>query len=403
MNEIKCPNCGKLFQVDEASYAAILKQVRDDAFQRELDKRAAEIEEKKDNELKLKELEKTQEIHKKLEEKDERITELKKKVEDFEKEKEADLFKVRENYLKEINDEKQKNIKLESEKHTLELEKELEIERLKGEHEKEKQELEQEIEYYRNFKSRQTIKLLGETLERHCEIEFNKLRAMGFPHAYFEKDNDIKTGSKGDYIFRDYDENGDEVVSIMFEMKNENDTTANKKKNKDFFKELDKDRREKKCEYAVLVTMLEAEDELYNSGIVDVSHKYEKMYVVRPQFFIPIITLIRNLALNILPYKKELGVIQNQSIDIKNFEDKLKEFKEKFSKNYNSAKNHFETAIDEIDKTIFHLNKIKNSLLSSINQLRLANDKTDELTIKRLTKDNPTMIEAFSTIECIEE
>ena len=277
------------------------------------------------------------------------------------------------------------------------------MECLKGEHEKEKQELEQEIEYYRNFKSRQTIKLLGETLERHCEIEFNKLRAVGFPHAYFEKDNDIKTGSKGDYIFRDYDENGDEVVSIKFEMKNENDTTANKKKNKDFFKELDKDRREKKCEYAVLVTMLEAEDELYNSGIVDVSHKYEKMYVVRPQFFIPIITLIRNLALNILPYKKELGVIQNQSIDIKNFEDKLKEFKEKFSKNYNSAKNHFETAIDEIDKTISHLNKIKNSLLSSINQLRLANDKTDELTIKRLTKDNPTMIEAFSTIECIEE
>lgn len=191
------------------------------------------------------------------------------------------------------------------------------MECLKGEHEKEKQELEQEIEYYRNFKSRQTIKLLGETLERHCEIEFNKLRAVGFPHAYFEKDNDIKTGSKGDYIFRDYDENGDEVVSIMFEMKNENDTTANKKKNKDFFKELDKDRREKKCEYAVLVTMLEAEDELYNSGIVDVSHKYEKMYVVRPQFFIPIITLIRNLALNILPYKKELGVIQNQSIDTK--------------------------------------------------------------------------------------
>lgn len=236
MNEIKCPNCGKLFQVDEASYAAILKQVRDDAFQRELDKRAAEIEEKKDNELKLKELEKTQEIHKKLEEKDERITELKKKVEDFEKEKEADLFKVRGNYLKEISDEKQKNIKLESEKHTLELEKELEMERLKGEHEKEKQELEKEIEYYRNFKSRQTIKLLGETLERHCEIEFNKLRAMGFPHAYFEKDNDIKTGSKGDYIFRDYDENGDEVVSIMFEMKNENDTTANKKKNKDFLK-----------------------------------------------------------------------------------------------------------------------------------------------------------------------
>jgi len=249
------------------------------------------------------------------------------------------------------------------------------------------------------MKLKLSTKMIGETLEQHCEIEFNKLRATAFPKAYFEKDNDARTGSKGDFIFRENDEAGNEIISIMFEMKNEGDETATKKKNEDFFKELDRDRTEKKCEYAVLVTLLEAENELYNSGIVDVSHRYPKMYVVRPQFFIPIITLLRNAAMNSMQYKAELALVRNQNIDITNFEDKMNKFKEGFARNYELASKKFRDAIDEIDKTIYHLQKTKDALLSSENNLRLANDKADDLTIKKLTHGNPTMKAKFDELK----
>ena len=257
----------------------------------------------------------------------------------------------------------------------------------------------EQIAYYRDFKARMSTKMIGESLEQHCEMEFNRLRATGFQNAYFEKDNDARTGSKGDYIYRESDEEGTEFISIMFEMKNEADATATKKKNEDFFKELDKDRREKNCEYAVLVTLLEAESDLYNSGIVDVSHRYPKMYVIRPQFFIPMITLLRNAAMNSLQYRKELEVIRNQNIDISHFEEDMNDFKDKFARNYRLASEKFQKAIEEIDKTIDHLQKTKEALLSSENNLRLANDKAENLTIKRLTKNNPTMREKFAELE----
>ena len=296
-------------------------------------------------------------------------------------------------------------------------EKDIEIIQLSGDIEKEKHEYElrektileshkmqlkakdEQIDYYKDLKTKLSTKLLGETLEQHCQIEFNRLRSTGFQNAYFEKDNDIKTGSKGDFIFKDFGENGTEFISIMFEMKNEADTTATKKKNEDFFKELDKDRNEKGCEYAVLVSMLEADNELYNSGIVDVSYKYPKMYVIRPQFFIPIITLLRNAALNSLQYRQELEVIRNQNIDISNFEADINDFKEKFARNYELASRRFKTAIEEIDKTIDHLQKTKDALLSSENNLRLANNKAEDLTIKKLTAHNPTMARKFAELE----
>lgn len=256
-----------------------------------------------------------------------------------------------------------------------------------------------EIAYYKDFKARQSTKMIGESLEQHCETEFNKLRATAFQNAYFEKDNDIKTGSKGDFIYREYSNDGVEFISIMFEMKNEMDTTATKHKNEDFFKELDKDRKEKNCEYAVLVTMLEADNEYYNSGIVDVSYKYPKMYVVRPQFFIPIITVLRNAALNSLQYRHELELVRNQNIDITHFEEDINDFKDKFSRNFRLASEKFQKAIDEIDKTIDHLQKTKEALLSSENNLRLANNKAEDLTIKRLTKGNPTMAAKFAELE----
>ena len=254
------------------------------------------------------------------------------------------------------------------------------------------------IAYYKDMKAKLSTKMVGETLEQHCETEFNKLRATAFQNAYFEKDNDSKTGSKGDYIYREHDDAGNEIISIMFEMKNENDTTSTKHKNEDFLRELDKDRLEKKCEYAVLVTLLEADSELYNTGIVDVSHKYPKMYVIRPQFFIPIITLLRNAALNSLKYKSELALVKAQNVDITNFEDNMNTFKEGFAKNYDLASRKFKTAIDEIDKTIDHLQKTKDALLSSENNLRLANNKAEDLTIKRLTRGNPTMAEKFAEL-----
>ena len=256
-----------------------------------------------------------------------------------------------------------------------------------------------EIEKYKNFKLQLSTKMIGESLERHCENEFNKIRATGFQRAYFEKDNDAKSGSKGDFIFRDYDEDGTEIISIMFEMKNEADATASKHKNEDFFKELDKDRREKNCEYAVLVSMLESENEFYNSGIVDVSYRYEKMYVVRPQFFIPIITLLRNAGLKSLEYRKKLEEVKSQNIDITNFENEMNEFKNSFGRNYRIASDKFKKAIEEIDKTIDHLKKTKDALLSSENNLRIANDKAEDLTIKKLTRKNPTMAAKFAELE----
>ena len=269
---------------------------------------------------------------------------------------------------------------------------------LKDQYENQLRFKDEEIERYKDFKAKLSTKMVGETLEQHCEIEFNRLRATGFQNAYFEKDNDAKSGSKGDYIFRDKDSEGGEFISIMFEMKNEMDTTSTKKKNEDFLKELDKDRREKNCEYAVLVSLLEPESELYNSGIVDVSHKYPKMYVIRPQFFIPIITLLRNAALNSLEYRKELALVKAQNIDVSNFEATMNDFKDKFSKNYELASRKFKTAIEEIDKTIDHLQKTKDALLSSENNLRLANNKAEDLSIKRLTKNNPTMQVKFAEV-----
>lgn len=257
----------------------------------------------------------------------------------------------------------------------------------------------EQIAYYKDFKAKQSTKMVGETLEQHCEIEFNKLRATGFQNAYFEKDNDAKSGSKGDFIFKEFSDDGTEFISIMFEMKNEMDETATKHKNEDFFKELDKDRNEKKCEYAVLVSLLEADNELYNTGIVDVSYRYPKMYVIRPQFFIPMITLLRNASLNALQYKQELAVIRNQNIDISHFEEDMNEFKDKFSRNYRLASEKFKKAIDEIDKTIDHLQKTKDALLSSENNLRLANNKAEELSIKKLTRNNPTMAAKFAELD----
>lgn len=292
---------------------------------------------------------------------------------------------------------------LETKLQTAALEQKLREEAMQKEHDAVLRQKDDMIAYYKDMKIKQSTKMLGETLEQHCEIEFNRLRATGFRYAYFEKDNDARTGSKGDYIFRESDESGCEFISIMFEMKNEADATATKKKNEDFLKELDRDRREKGCEYAVLVSMLESESELYNSGIVDMSHKYDKMYVIRPQFFIPIITLLRNAALNSLQYRRELTVIRNQNIDVSNFENSLEDFKEKFANNYRLASERFQKAIEEIDKTIEHLQKVKEDLTKSENNLRLANNKAQDLSVKRLTRNNPTMQAKFAELHRNEE
>ena len=387
MNEIKCPNCGKVFQIDESSYESIVKQIRDHEFEKEITTREKQFEQDKENavkiaeaktkeklieeineltlsktklenDLKLKDSENKLAIEKAVSEKDKSIDELKNQIELSKKE-----FELKE---KSIN-----------ESHSLEI--------------KQKDEM---IEYYKDLKTSLSTKMVGETLEQHCQIEFNRLRPL-FPKAYFEKDNDAKTGSKGDFILRDFDDDGIEIISIMFEMKNENDTTATKHKNEDFFKELDKDRKEKNCEYAVLVSLLEKDNELYNGGITDVSYKYPKMYVIRPQSFIAIITLLRSAALNALDYKRQLVVAQNTNIDISNFEENMNAFKEGFSRNYRLASEKFNKAIEEIDKTIDHLQKTKEALLSSENNLRLANSKAEDLTIKKLTSNSPTMRDLF--------
>ena len=362
MHEIICPHCHKAFKIDEAGYADILKQIRNKEFDKELHEKLAAAEQEKKSALSLVEAENETKRLKLVADKETEIAELKSKIEKSELQKQISEFDLRKSLEDQIKD------------------RDNQIERLK------------------DLKLQLSTKMLGETLEQHCEVEFNRIRATAFPKAYFEKDNDAKTGSKGDYIFRDKDEADNEIVSIMFEMKNEGDDTKTKKKNEDFLKELDKDRTEKGCEYAVLVSMLEPESELYNVGIVDVSHKFPKMYVVRPQFFIQMITLLRNAALNAMEYKAELALVRAQNVDVTDFEEKLEEFQTGFARNYDLASKKFQTAIDEIDKSIDHLQKTKDALLGTSNNLRLANDKAQDISIKKLTRGNPTMAQKFEDL-----
>lgn len=420
MQDIICPNCKKVFKVDEAGFADIIKQVRDHTFEEELQERLNIAEREKQNAIKLaesnlkntlqaelvkkdKELaelkaEKDRNLAEQLAKKEFAMAEMRSKLEKAELEKKLTVTEAVKKIEKERDDlannlrnketEKQLLEKSLQEKFYSELKSKDDIIKMKDD----------EIAFRKDLKLKLSTKMIGETLEQHCEIEFNKLRATAFQNAYFEKDNDSKSGSKGDYIYRETDESGNEIISIMFEMKNESDETTIKKRNEDFLRELDKDRTEKKCEYAVLVSLLEAENELYNTGIVDVSHKHPKMYIVRPQFFITIITLLRNASRNSLKYKAELALVKSQNIDITNFEDNINKFKEGFAKNYDLASRKFKTAIEEIDKTIDHLQKTKEALLSSENNLRLANNKAEDLTIKRLTHGNTTMEAKFADL-----
>ena len=411
MPEIKCPECGAVFSVDETSYASIVKQVRDREFEQELTARQ------------------TAAVKLVASEKDREIAELTARVRAFETEKALAVRRASDELREQLHVREEENAalrgQLASERKIALAEKtaalqsaaaekdkalfalEAQLDAAKNEQAAREAELiadrdrllqlkDEEIARVRDMKARLSTKMVGEALEQHCENEFNKVRAMAFPGALFEKDNDARTGSKGDYIFRDFDENGMEYISIMFEMKNEMDETNSKHRNEDFFKKLDRDRREKGCEYAVLVSMLESDSELYNTGIVDVSHRFEKMYVIRPQFFLPMISLLRNGARASLTYRRELAAVRNQNLDVEKFSSQLTDFKERFSRNYELASRQFGEAIDEIDKTIAHLEKTKKSLLSSANNLRLANDKARELTIKRLTRGNPTMSEKFA-------
>lgn len=452
MQEIKCPNCGEVFVVDESGYAQIVQQVRDKEFEKEIKRREKEFEEKRESALKLARVEQQAEFDKSLslkkkeiDEKDKAIEklqnqisekeiekklavsaavnekeiELKKKLEEItalkEKISEADTKNARlieqlkgqiagnetEKKLaisEAVNEKEKKIMELKNQLLNKETENKLNEQALKKRYEDSLKLKDEQIEYYKDFKARQSTKMIGESLEQHCLNQFNALRMTAFPTAYFEKDNDARTGSKGDFIFRESQE-GIEFISIMFEMKNEMDETAKKHKNEDFFKELDKDRREKKCEYAVLVSLLESDNELYNNGIVDVSYKYEKMYVIRPQFFIPIITLLRNAALNSLKYRQELEIAKHQRIDILHFEENMNAFKDGFARNYRIASDKFKTAIDEIDKTITHLQKTKEALISSENNLRLANNKAEDLSIKKLTKNAPTVKAMFEELK----
>ncbi|MFT6218865.1 MAG: hypothetical protein ACJA2Y_000838 [Cycloclasticus pugetii] len=431
MQDIHCPECKKAFKIDEAGYADIVKQVRDSEFTQQLNERLDIAEKEKINAVELAKQQATNEAQKKSAAKDAEIQDLKARLEAGDTSKQlavSEAVKAVEkerddlaNRLRQAELEKKAASELAAANHSNQLqktsaEKDKEIQHLKAvlsakESEKTMSEislkdkyetrindLEDTIERLKDMKARLSTKMVGETLEQHCETEFNRIRPTAFPKSYFEKDNDARTGSKGDYIFRDKDENDIETVSIMFEMKNESDETATKKKNEDFLKELDKDRHEKNCEYAVLVSLLEPDSELYNSGIVDVSHRYKKMYVIRPQFFIPIITLLRNAAQNSLKYKQELAIVKAQNVDITHFEEELDAFKTGFARNYDLASKKFKTAITEIDKTIDHLQKTKDALLGSENNLRLANNKADDLTVKKLTKKNPTMAAKFEAL-----
>ena len=392
MHEIICPHCGKAFKIDEAGYANILKQVRDGDFQKQLHERLELAEQDKRNAVELAQVKVASELQNAAAAKDAEIQQLKGKL---------DAAGVAQKLA--VNEavgavEKERD-ELKGGLQRAELEKQLAEKSLKDKYETQIKDRDDSIERLRDMKARLSTKMVGETLEQHCETEFNRIRATAFPRAYFEKDNDARTGSKGDYIFRDIDEAGTEIVSVMFEMKNESDLTTTKNKNEDFLKELDKDRAEKSCEYAVLVSLLEPDSELFNTGIVDVFHRYPKMYVVRPQFFIPIITLLRNAAMNSVKYKSELALVKAQNIDITNFESDLDTFKAAFGKNYEVASKRFQTAIDEIDKSIDHLQKTKDALLGADRNLRLANDKAQDVTIKKLTKSNPTMAAKFAELD----
>ena len=453
MQEIRCPKCNEVFQVDDSGYSQIVQQVRDKEFEKEAARRAEELEKAKNSELKILEMEYEKKLESALSEKshditdkEKRITELEARLESMESEKQLAVANAVSEREKRFNEESSKAQKAISDKESLIKQLELQLQqaqslqqaaldKAKSENalalEKKQNEInelnsqlktkdseaalrcktieekyaielknkDELIEQYKDFKARLSTKMVGETLEQHCLTQFNSLRMSAFPNAYFEKDNDARSGSKGDFIFRESSEDGIEFISIMFEMKNEMDTTATKHKNEDFFKELDKDRNEKGCEYAVLVSMLEADNEFYNAGIVDVSYKYPKMYVIRPQFFIPLISLLRNAARNSLEYKRELAMAKAQQVDLTNFEKNITDFKTAFSRNYQLASDKFKTAIDEIDKTIIHLQKTKDALLSSENNLRLANNKAEEqLTIKKLTKNAPSIKEEFARL-----
>ena len=398
MENIKCPHCGEIFTIDESGYAAIVIQIKDKEFNKQVAQNKKDLEEKQESLIQNAVLKAKNESDNEIARLKEHIKDLETKGQIFSTQKNAEiqeLKKEKEIAVKEaVRDEQEKIKDLENQISSNKLKYDLELNKKEELHVEELKRKDEEIERIKDFKLKQSTKMIGESLEKYCETEFNKLRATGFQTAYFEKDNDARSGSKGDYIFKDYADDV-EYISIMFEMKNENDETKTKHKNEDFFKELDKDRNEKGCEYAVLVSMLESDNEYYNTGIVDVSYRYPKMYVIRPQFFIPVITFLRNAAKNTLSVKKELLEIQNRNIDVSTFEASLLDFKDKFGRNYNLANKKFNTAIEEIDKTITHLQKVKEELLASDNQLRLANNKLEDLTIKKLTKNNETMQKLF--------
>ena len=421
MHEVICPSCKKAFKIDEAGYADILKQVRDSEFKQQINERLELAEKEKHTAVELATSKLREEAQVTLADRDSRLAEFKAKLEGSEINKSLAVnqavakkdFEIQElNSKLTVSDLRQqlavtdavgivakKRDDLARSLQSKDTEHKLLESNLKSAHSVELKSKEELISYYKDFKAKLSTKMVGETLEQHCEIEFNRIRASAFPAAYFEKDTDARTGSKGDYIFRDRDSSGTEIVSIMFDMKNESDQTATKKKNEDFLRELDKDRAEKNCEYAVLVSLLEPESDLYNSGIVDVSHRFQKMYVVRPQAFIPIVTLLRNAAQSSVKYKSELALVKAQNIDITNFENQINEFKSTFGRNWRLASEGFVEAVKRIDEAIKDLEKTKEALQKSANNLRLANDKAEDLSIKRLTRGNPTLAAQFAALE----
>ena len=421
MHNIICPHCAKTFQVDEAGYADILKQVRDEAFQQQLDERLHAAHLEKENAVQLAQAQAQAQLAQSAARKDAEIAALQTRLQSsqnelqlaitqalssVEKERDALKAELQASLLQKklavaeaVGSVERERDALKAQLDASELQKKLAEQAMRDKYETQIKDRDEAIERLRDLKAKLSTKMVGETLEQHCQTQFDQLRATAFPRAYFEKDNDASSGSKGDYIFRDYAEGDTEIVSVMFEMKNESDTTATKKRNEDFFKELDKDRQEKGCEYAVLVSLLEPDSELYNTGIVDVGHRYPKMYVIRPQFFIPMITLLRNAALHAVQYKTELALVKAQNIDITQFEDKLEGFKNAFARNYELANRQFETAIEEIDKSIRHLQKTRDALVGADRNLRLANDKAQDVSIKKLTRGNPTMAAKFADLK----
>ena len=405
MQELKCPKCGTVFEVDESDYASIVSQIRDKEFDLELSRRVLVMEEKNKSNLQIAMLNKEREQKEALEKKNielmtkqNEVEKLKAQISSFNDEKKIAVMEAVSEKDKQLKDKESEITTLSSQLKIKETQNELNVKSIKESYEQKLKDKDEQIEYYKDFKARQSTKMIGESLEQHCLNEFNKIRMAAFPNAYFEKDNDATSGSKGDFIFRDYSE-GTEYISIMFEMKNEADETKTKHKNEDFFKELDKDRKEKKCEYAVLVSMLEMDNDFYNDGIVDVSYRYDKMYVIRPQFFISLISLLKNSALNSVKYRKELAIVRNQQLDLVHFEENMESFKEGFSRNYDLASRKFQDAIAEIDKSIAQLQKVKEALTSSERNLRLANDKAQDLSIKKLTKNAPTVKAMFDELK----